>query len=112
MCIYIYMDKMKVPELKAEAKKRKIKGFSTMRKAELLAALKAKPEEKKSKIPVFYETGDSYYTTFILPSAKYPHGKTIVTTKAAPKKAKKKRCPIGSKRNKKTGKCEELVYSV
>jgi len=110
------MDKMKVPELKAEAKKRKIKGFSTMRKAELLAALKEKPEEKKSKIPVFYETGDSDYTTFILPSAKYPHGKTIITTKAkpkaAPKKARAKRCPIGSKRNKKTGKCEELVYSV
>ena len=107
------MDKMKVPELKAEAKKRKIKGFSTMRKAELLAALKAKPEEKKSKIPVVYETGDSDYTTFILPSAKYPHGKTIITTKAKPKaKPKGKRCPIGSRKNKKTGKCEELVYSV
>jgi len=105
------MDKMKVPELKAEAKKRKIKGFSTMRKAELLAALKG--EEKKSKIPVVYEEGDSDYTTYILPSAKYPHGKTIITTKAKPKaKPKAKRCPIGSRKNKKTGKCEELVYSV
>jgi len=55
------MDKMKVPELKAEAKKRKIKGFSTMRKAELLAALKEKP--------------------------------------------KAKRCPKGSRKDKKTGKC-------
>jgi len=43
------MDKMKLPELKAEARKRKIKGFSTMRKAELLAALQGgeKPKEKE-----------------------------------------------------------------
>jgi len=33
-------DKMKLPELKAEAKKLKIKNFSTMRKAQLLAVLK------------------------------------------------------------------------
>jgi len=54
----MYMDKMKVTELKAEARKRKIKGFSKMKKAELLAALKgaepeakpdAKPEVKKYK---------------------------------------------------------------
>lgn len=43
------MDKMKLPELKAEAKKRKIKGFSKMKKAELLEALKPaeKPAPKK-----------------------------------------------------------------
>ena len=50
------MDKMKLPELKAEARKRKIKGFSTMRKAELLAALqggaKKKPEKQSSLGPV------------------------------------------------------------
>lgn len=40
---------MKLPELKAEAKKRKIKGFSKMKKAELLEALKPaeKPAPKK-----------------------------------------------------------------
>jgi uncharacterized protein YktB (UPF0637 family) len=75
------MDKMKVSELKAEAKRLKIKRFSTMKKAELLNALGAKkPKEKKSQIPVFYETGSSNFTTFLLPSAKYPHGKKIITT--------------------------------
>lgn len=47
------MDKMKLPELKAEAKKRKIKGFSKMKKAELLEALKPaeKPAPKKESVP-------------------------------------------------------------
>jgi hypothetical protein len=51
LCV-IYMDKMKVTELKAEARKRKIKGFSKMKKAELLAALeggKAEPKGGKTK---------------------------------------------------------------
>lgn len=37
-------DKMLLPDLKAEAKARKIKGFSAMKKAELVAALKADSE--------------------------------------------------------------------
>ena len=46
------MDKMKLPELRAEARKRVIRGFSTMRKAELLAALKGEtPPPKKAKAP-------------------------------------------------------------
>jgi len=46
------MDKMKLPELRAEARKRIIRGFSTMRKAELLAALKGEtPPPKKAKAP-------------------------------------------------------------
>lgn len=37
---------MKLPELKAEAKKRNLKGYSTMKKAELLAALEATVKPK------------------------------------------------------------------
>ena len=45
------MDKLKVPELKAEARKRKIKGFSKMRKAELLTALQGVEKPKEPEKP-------------------------------------------------------------
>jgi len=45
-------DDMKLPELKAEAKKLKIKGFSTMRKAQLVSVLKAHAKPKSSLGPI------------------------------------------------------------
>ena len=67
------MDKMKLPELRAEARKRVIRGFSTMRKAELLAALKGEtPPPKKAKAP----------------AAKKPAAKKPAEKKPAEKKRK------------------------
>jgi hypothetical protein len=43
----VNFDKMLLPELKAEAKSRKVKGFSTMKKAELVSALKATEAQVK-----------------------------------------------------------------
>ena len=75
------MDKMKLPELRAEARKRVIRGFSTMRKAELLAALKGEtPPPKKAKAPAAKK-----------PAAKKPAEKKPAAKKPAAKKPAEKK---------------------
>ena len=53
------MEKMTAVELKCEARKRKIRGFSKMKKAELLVALGAPKKEKPAAKPAAKPVGKS-----------------------------------------------------